>query len=131
MTLPVLNRSELIDISAREEIIKATANQIIKDFAEFGLDIQFSGETANFYQELFSQMEVHVASLMTNHYSKFLSFLYRIDISNKEIILYENELPGHSQSYVMTELIIHREIKKVLFRTYYSSQNSSKNSSND
>ena len=131
MAVPILNRKELIDISAREEIMKATANQIIKDFAEFGFDISFSGETANFHEELFSQMELHVSNLITNHYSKFLAFLYRIDISNKEIALYENEMKGQPKSVVMTELIIHREIKKVLFRTYYSSQNSSNTNSND
>lgn len=131
MNLPSLNRNELIDISAREEVIKATANQIIKDFAEFGLDIQFSGETASFYDELFNQMEGHVSNLITNQYSKFLAFLYRIDISNKEIALYEKELVGQTKSAIMTELIIHREIKKVLYRTYYSSKNSPNTNSND
>lgn len=130
MNLQKLTRSELIDISAREELIKATANQIIKDFAEFGLEINFSGVTANFYNELFSQMEEHVKTLIANQQSKFYSFLYRIDISNKELALYEQEMVGQPKSTIITELIIHREIKKVLYRTYYSS-NQHKNNSND
>lgn len=131
MPLPILNRSQLIDISAQEDIIKATANQIIKDFAEFGLDIEFSGNTANFYDELYGQMESHVANFIENQYSRFLSFLYRIDISNKEIELYKKEMPNSKLSDVMTELIIHREIKKVLYRTYYSNKPTSNTDTND
>lgn len=126
MNIQRLSRSELIDISAQEEIIKATAQQIIKDFAEFGFEINFSGNTANFYTELFTQMEESVKDLIANQQTKFYSFLYRIDISNKEMALYEQELAGQPKSTIITELIIHREIKKVLYRIYYSSNQNSK-----
>ncbi|MBP8850300.1 MAG: hypothetical protein KBG80_07070 [Breznakibacter sp.] len=126
MNIQRLSRSELIDISAQEEIIKATAQQIIKDFAEFGFEINFSGNTANFYTELFSQMEESVKDLIANQQTKFYSFLYRIDISNKEMALYEQEMAGQPKSTIITELIIHREIKKVLYRIYYSSNQNSK-----
>ena len=98
MNIQRLSRSELIDISAQEEIIKATAQQIIKDFAEFGFEINFSGNTANFYTELFSQMEESVKDLIANQQTKFYSFLYRIDISNKEMALYEQEMAGQPKS---------------------------------
>ena len=126
MNIQRLSRSELIDISAQEEIIKATAQQIIKDFAEFGFEINFSGNTANFYTELFSQMEESVKDLIANQQTKFYSFLYRIDISNKEMALYEQEMAGQPKSTIITELIIHREIKQVLYRIYYSSNQNSK-----
>ena len=126
MNIQRLSRSELIDISAQEEIIKATAQQIIKDFAEFGFEINFSGNTANFYTELFAQMEESVKDLIANQQTKFYSFLYRIDISNKEMALYEQEMAGQPKSTIITELIIHREIKKVLYRIYYSSNQNSK-----
>ncbi len=126
MNIQRLSRSELIDISAQEEIIKATAQQIIKDFAEFGFEINFSGNTANFYTELFSQMEESVKDLIANQQTKFYSFLYRIDISNKEMALYEQEMAGQPKSTIITELIVHREIKKVLYRIYYSSNQNSK-----
>lgn len=126
MNIQRLSRSELIDISAQEEIIKATAQQIIKDFAEFGFEINFSGDTANFYSELFTQMEESVKDLISNQQTKFYSFLYRIDISNKEMALYEQEMAGQPKSTIITELIIHREIKKVLYRTYYSNNQNSK-----
>lgn len=126
MNIQRLSRSELIDISAQEEIIKATAKQIIKDFAEFGFEINFSGNTANFYSELFTQMEESVKDLIANQQTKFYSFLYRIDISNKEMALYEQEMAGQPKSTIITELIIHREIKKVLYRTYYSNNQNSK-----
>ena len=126
MNIQRLSRSEQIDIAAQEEIIKATAQQIIKDFAEFGFEINFSGNTANFYTELFSQMEESVKDLIANQQTNFYSFLYRIDISNKEMALYEQEMAGQPKSTIITELIIHREIKKVLYRIYYSSNQNSK-----
>ena len=85
MTLPVYSRSELAQAARREDLIKETAAQIIKDFGEFNLDLTFSGDTDSFYEELSHQMVEHVEKLMEHSHSALLGLLYRIDISNKEI----------------------------------------------
>lgn len=119
MTLPVFSRDELQKASQKAELIQAAANQIIKDFAEFGLEVHFSGETTAFYEELSAQLEVHVQQLISENYSGFMGLLYRIDIGHKDITQYEEDMKGFPYARIITELIIHREIKKVLFRAYF------------
>jgi hypothetical protein len=43
MSLPALTKDDIIKASRRDALIVETAQQIIKDFGEFGLDIEFSG----------------------------------------------------------------------------------------
>ena len=119
MTLPVFSKDELQKATQKADLIEAAARQIIKDFAEFGLDVRFSGNTASFYEELSAQLEVHVQQLLSENYSGFMGLLYRIDIGSKEIAQYEQDMKGFPYARIITELIIHREIKKVLFRTYF------------
>lgn len=129
MSIPVFSREALVEASQKEEIVKLVAQQIIKDFSEFGLEIDFSGEAGRFYQELFGQMQAHVTRLLSDDYALFLSLLYRIDVSNQEVQYYETQMPGVSYDAVLTELIIHRELKKVLYRKFYDpSANASTNS---
>jgi hypothetical protein len=119
MTLPILSREELAKASKRESIIAETARQIIKDFGELNLTINFSGQTEKFYEELFEQMLGYVEQIMAETGNRLETLLYRIDISPKEIALYENQMPMAKPAEVITELIIHRELKKVLTRDYF------------
>ncbi|MCA1744760.1 MAG: hypothetical protein LC643_03435, partial [Bacteroidales bacterium] len=108
MTLPVFSKDELQQATQKTELIRAAANQIIKDFAEFGLAVEFSGHTASFYEELSAQLEVHVQQLIRENYSGFMGLLYRIDIGPKEIAQYEEDMNGFPYERIITELIIHR-----------------------
>ncbi len=117
--LPQFTPHSLSEATKKEELILKTAQQIIKDFAEFGLEITFSGSTENFYDELFVQMHREVESMLNNDYNKFLTMLYRIDISNKDVELYRTEMRGNTQPEIITTLIIHRELKKVMTREYF------------
>ncbi|TAJ14836.1 hypothetical protein DMA11_03670 [Marinilabiliaceae bacterium JC017] len=120
--LPLFNKEALQRACRREDLIRETADQIIKDFSEFGLDVVFSGEVVDFYQDLFFQLKVHVTQLVERNYTRFLSLLYRIDISDNEIVAYEKEYPDLSYSEVLSILIIHRELKKVLTRDFFRSK---------
>lgn len=119
MALPIFSKSELDNAAKRDDLIKETAAQIIKDFGEFNLDLTFSGDAGTFYKELSQQMVAHVDELLQSSHSRFLGLLYRIDIGKKEIDLYQMEMKGQSYAAIITELIIHRELKKVLTRDYF------------
>lgn len=67
-------------------------------------------------------MKEHVDSLVTSSIDRLMNFLYRIDISEKQIALYEKEMPNRDYNEVLTELIIHRELKKVITRDYFRQQ---------
>ncbi|TLX75283.1 hypothetical protein E9993_10315 [Labilibacter sediminis] len=122
MKLPATSRNELIQASRKNELIVETGRQIQKDFGEFGLDIKFSGKAEIFYEELFDQMKSHVDTLLSDSMDRFMHFLYRIDISENQIMLYQNEMKDSSYNEVLTELIIHRELKKVITRDFFRQQ---------
>ena len=130
MKYPSTKRADLLEATKRNEMILETAQQIQKDFAEFGLTIHFSGKAAFFYTELFDQMKVHIDELLTSNQAQFMHLMYRIDIHEQEIAQYEQEMPDHSYVEVITELVIHREIKKVITRDFFrkqTQQNDNKN----
>ena len=122
MKLPATSRNELIQASRKNELIVETGRQIQKDFGEFGLEISFSGNAEIFYEELFDQMKAHVDTLLSDSMDRFMHFLYRIDVSENQIMLYKNEMKDSSYNEILTELIIHRELKKVITRDYFRQQ---------
>ncbi len=123
--LPQLNSQALRQACGREDLIRKAAAQIIKDFAEFGFEVSFSGDVEGFYEEVFKQMKVHVVQIMGEHYSQFLNFLYRIDVTEAQVAVYQREMGDVAYEEALTELIIHREMKKVMIREYFKAQNQS------
>ena len=109
----------------RLDLIKDTANQIIKDFDMFGMDIKFSGNAYNAYEELFDQIEPQINKLISNNHSKFLGIIYRIDISDLQIKKAVDENASESFSEIITDLIIKRELQKVVIRNHYKNTQSS------
>jgi hypothetical protein len=123
MNLPSLSINEIQKAAKREDLIRETAEQIIKDFSEFDIEIKFSGNVEDFYQELFAQMQFHVDNLLATSGEKFFNLLYRIDVEPSDIDLYQHEMPRVALSDVITELIIHRELKKIMIRDYFRQSN--------
>src|SRR5688572_27904429 len=101
------------------EIILATAAQIRKDFSEFSFEIQFTGNSGTPYDELFGQLLPVIEKLMANDHSRFYSLLYRIDLSESEIRKASNNNPSVPVAEIITDQIIRRELKKVLYRMFY------------
>ena len=118
MSLPEFSRSEIDDLRNQTEIIRLTAEQVIKDFALFGLEIRFSGNVINAYDELFEQLNSCLIDLLNSDYRKLLSLLYHIDISEKEMNEKLRSFPAEP-SEIITEMILERELKKVLIRKFY------------
>ncbi len=103
----------------RLEILQQIPDQPIKDFGMFGLEIKFSGNNNNAYEELFNQAEPHTDQMLTNNRQKSMSILYRIDLSETQIqkATRENLSPPFSQP--ITDPILKRELQKVAIRNYY------------
>lgn len=112
----------LQDYYQRQEFIRQTAQQIQKDFAEFGIEISFSGNPDTAYDELFRQMNGHLQYILDTQHSVLFNLLYRIDLSiaaiEKGILLH----PEANTSELLSDLIIKRELKKVLLRHYFKKQ---------
>jgi hypothetical protein len=101
------------------DLLNQTAAQIIKDFEMFGLEVKFSGNRSNAYEELFEQIQPHIEKLLNKDHSRFMSIMYRVDISETQLKKKLIENTSESTSEIITELIIKRELQKVVIRNYY------------
>ena len=116
-----LQLSDLSIYHKRLEIIRATADQIIKDFEVFGETIEISGSAETAYNELKSEIFKIVSDLINVNFQKFISLLYRIDLNEKTV----KELlkkPSVNFAEMISEMIIERELKKVILRDYFRSK---------
>ncbi|MFC1733649.1 hypothetical protein ACFL6I_25400 [candidate division KSB1 bacterium] len=104
-------------------LIKETARQIIKDFKIHGLELEFSGNTESAYDEMFDQIFPALDELINSDYGKFLSLLYQIDISEKQVGTLLEEYPKSHYSKGLTKLILEREFRKVLTKHYFQKKN--------
>ena len=102
------------------EIIRLTADQIIKDFELFGREIKFSGNELTAYEELKNQIAPALATLYQNNVSTFQSLLYRIDISEKKFSEILNDSKTNDFEDTLAEAVIQREFQKVLTRKFFS-----------
>ena len=119
MKLPDFNNISIERYRDRAEIIRQVAAQIEKDFDQFGMEVQFSGDINYAYDELFAQLKEHLIYLLDRDYHRLVLLLYQIDVSEKQIISTELKYPDVPKSDLLTELIIQRELKKVLIRNYF------------
>ncbi len=121
MNFPQVSNKNVSGFLNQEEIVRETAEQIMKDFGMFGVEITFSGNTNNAYNELHQQLIDQVSVLLKINYDLLLSVLYQVDITEYEIAKAERELPGYNHIEVLAHQIIVRDLKKVLLRRYFKS----------
>ncbi len=117
-----MNFTDLTPYFNKLDIIKDTAAQIIKDFEMFGMEVKFSGNAYNAYEELFDQVEPHIKKMVDTNRQKFLGILYRIDLSDEQIQKAVNSNSTEPFSLIVTDLIIKRELQKVVIRNHYKSR---------
>jgi len=115
----LISSSKLEQSKQDEKFVLLTAQQVKKDFAMFGMQVDFSGNIHFAYQELFKQLNVHIENLLNTNYEKLKSLLYQIDLSEKELTRTDQNLQFSSISELITHKILERELKKVLIRTYF------------
>ena len=102
----------------RVDIIGKTADQVIKDFSTFGIEIYFSGFSEWAYDELFDQLEQNVSEMLSGYPEKLWALLYHIDVDKDRIERESLNYTDWSYAQVVTELILYRELKKVATREY-------------
>jgi len=119
MDLPTL--SELSSYYHRLDLLEKVVDQIKKDFNWFSYEITFSGKTNSPYQELYHQILPLIEELLSDDYPKLMAMLYRIDIDEEFL---NRQLKMNEQAdtdEVITDLILKRELQKVIIRELYAS----------
>lgn len=122
MNLPQVTNNNVSGFLNQAEIVQETAEQIMKDFGMFGVEITFSGDTNNAYNELHRQLIDQISVLIERNYELLLSVLYQVDITQREIERATLELPQYNQIEIIAHQVIVRDLKKVLLRRYFKSQ---------
>jgi hypothetical protein len=122
MNLTDLKNNNIEFFLNKEDIIQETADQIMKDFGMFGIEISFSGKMENAYHELHEQLINQISVYLVNDYSRLMAVLYQVDITESEIARAHQELPHYNDLEVLAHQVIFRDLKKVLFRRYYKSK---------
>jgi hypothetical protein len=119
MPLPEVRTDNISMHLSKEHIVLETIAQIMKDFGLFGITITFSGDTSNAYYEMHNQLICQIETLLDRDYSRLLSVLYQVDISERDIAKSAEELPEYNQVELIAHQIIVRDLKKVLTRHYF------------
>lgn len=112
--------SDITPYLNRPDILQDTAQQVIKDFGMAGLKINFSGNPETAYKELTDQILPHIEKLQHENFQNFYNLMYRIDLSEVQIKMAVEASKDRSFSEIVTELILQRELIKVVFRKQYS-----------
>ncbi|MFI5164518.1 MAG: hypothetical protein ACHQHP_04635 [Bacteroidia bacterium] len=104
----------------RLDILSDAAKQVVKDFGMQGMEIKFSGNPENAYAELFSQIFPIIEKMQTENFQNFYNLMYRIDIGETQIKKAVSQAKDKSFSEIVTDLILKRELLKVIIRKNYS-----------
>ena len=119
MNLPKL--SELSPFYSRTDLLEKVVEQVKKDFDWFSFEIIFSGEEGvTPYQELYRQILPLIDGLLNDDYAKLMAMLYRIDIDEDFLNRKLKEASNADTDEVITDLILKRELQKVIIRQIYS-----------
>ncbi len=122
MELPQVSNTNVSGLLNQAEIVRETAEQIMKDFGMFGVEITFSGDINNAYNELHQQLIGQISMLLKRNYDLLLSVLYQVDITEHEIARAEQDLPHYNQVEIIAHQVIVRDLKKVLLRRYFKNR---------
>jgi len=115
-----LPRYDLEKYQDHTETVHLTAKQIAKDFAMFGFDVSFSGNTSLAYVELMQQLTHHISEMMHSDPQRLFALMYQIDISQSSV----KQCLDHAENPTvgLADLIIRREMMKVLTLQFFKKQ---------
>lgn len=122
MSFPIPKLNELQEYYNRNDLLEKVVAQIQKDFNWFNLNVKFNhNEDVSAYQQLFREILPYVDELLNDDYPKLLAMLYRIDLDEEFLNRKLKETQQADTDEIITDLIIKRELQKVIIREIYSS----------
>ncbi|MFN4233591.1 MAG: hypothetical protein ACK4IK_02165 [Bacteroidia bacterium] len=113
---------EKIDLSVyknQQDFLLKTIEQLEKDFSSEGLSIQIKKSNIS-YKNIIHQALPIIENLLNNDIIKLQQLIYRIDLPEKAYSDIIKKSPEPASE--LTQLIIQRELLKVVIRHYYSSK---------
>ena len=99
----------------------AELNEVADELAKFDLDLIASDKT---YARLKEALAAKLNHLITNDFSRLISILYRLDISESRLTSALNEASGISAGEIIADMIIKRQMEKIEVRKNFKRDNS-------
>lgn len=119
MSLPSISEFKPSDITTHTDLLESLITQINKDLNMFGITINSEIDTKTAYEQLLKEISQNIEYLLKTDAGKVVAILYRVDISEKELLVAGVDLTNYSHPEIVAHSIIKREFKKVLLRKYY------------
>lgn len=114
--LSAKNSLELLKSIEIENLYLKLIKQLNKDFQLSNLDFSFEEKISPL--ELKEKFTLILLNLISNKYDDYLNFLYRVDVSEKELLkIRETDLPSIVNQIAF--LILKREYQKVWLKRNY------------
>lgn len=105
------------------EVVRDTAEQVIRDFGIWGLEIRFSGNHDTAYGELLSQLIPVLGKMSASDPGAFMALLYRIDVDEQKVRKLGQSINNEEYIVKLSELVLEREFIKVLTRKLFRHRN--------
>ena len=100
------------------QFLNETTTQLEKDFLSVGVNFDIDKPVQD-YKDLFLFTSLLVNALNKQDQKRIINLLYRIDLS-EEKVQDEMEISTLTFSELLAELIVKRELQKVIVKNYYS-----------
>jgi hypothetical protein len=106
---------------AKPDLFVAFTAQLKKDFANCGLNSDFISSLLGDYELILEVIAGEIKTVNKNRPNKISELLYRVDISESQLKKLTLQKPGAAFETIVAELIIKRELQKVVIHQLYRS----------
>lgn len=112
------NIQQYQQLEGRNDLLKEVIYQLNKDFGSNIIEIQWNNDNQNPYLDFIKKVETEVSTLLQHDKATMMSILYRIDVFESKLRVVWT-LDPEDRGHKLTELILNRELQKVLTRNWY------------
>ena len=103
----------------KQEILKDIVVQLNKDLSLSNVGFEFEEEVT--FEDFWTDLVAVVRELLNKHYEKYLHFIYRIDLEERDLLVADISPFSEVEAFVAYQ-IVRRIYKKVYFRKNFSSK---------
>ena len=122
MDIDSLAKSEFPSINNIHGLFQLFIAQLIKDFSSANFDSDFITHLKPDVQEIQFAIIDQLEKVEKISKTKLRNLLYRVDISEKQILKLSKVKIENSFNEILSELIIKRILQKVVFKEFYKSK---------
>ena len=100
-------------------MLKKTADSVFQRF-EITADELLEKIDKRSYQKVRDKLALRIQDLIEHDFEQLFNILYRIDVSEEKVRKFLSEKPAGNAPVLIADLIIEREMQKVVTRMQYS-----------